>query len=187
MLRDWVFEYDIIFKLNDTLNIKLKLPLVCAIGYLFLTRQRMTQRASWMDRSASSITSLLEPRTTILTVFPGFTQPVIYKHKQHTAVIIQHGENENTWISALSTCVYRLVFNQVWVLFLILYAWKIKHVQLEINWVTFTSLPDPSRLTSSASSAVPSISGVNWSIWAIGLVPIVWWGRRGMSTSECVY
>lgn len=38
---------------------------------------------------------------------------------------------------------------------------------------TFTSLPEPSRLTSSASSAVPSISGVKWSIWAIGLVPMV--------------
>lgn len=45
--------------------------------YLFLTRQRMTQRASWMDRSASSITSLLDPRTTMLTVFPGLAQPVI--------------------------------------------------------------------------------------------------------------
>lgn len=46
---------------------------------LFLTRQRMTQSASWMERSASSITSLLEPRTTMLTVFPGLAQPVICK------------------------------------------------------------------------------------------------------------
>lgn len=37
----------------------------------------MTQSASWMERSASSITSLLEPRTTMLTVFPGLAQPVI--------------------------------------------------------------------------------------------------------------
>lgn len=58
--------------------------LPCNLAYLFLTRQRMTQRASWMDRSASSITSLLEPRTTILTVFPGFTHPVICTHKSHT-------------------------------------------------------------------------------------------------------
>lgn len=45
---------------------------------LFLTRQRMTHRASWMERSASSITSLLDPRTTMLTVFPGLVQPVIW-------------------------------------------------------------------------------------------------------------
>lgn len=44
---------------------------------LFLTRQRMTQRASWMDLSASSMTSLLEPLTTMLTVLPGLAQPVI--------------------------------------------------------------------------------------------------------------
>lgn len=37
----------------------------------------MTHRASWMERSASSITSLLEPRTTMLTVLPGLVQPVI--------------------------------------------------------------------------------------------------------------
>lgn len=40
--------------------------------------------------------------------------------------------------------------------------------------LTLTSLPEPSRLTSSASSAVPSISAVKWSMWAMGLVPIVW-------------
>ena len=31
-----------------------------------------------MERSASSITNLLEPRTTIVTVFPGLAQPVIF-------------------------------------------------------------------------------------------------------------
>jgi hypothetical protein len=34
-----------------------------------------------MERSASSITSLLEPRTTIVTVFPGLAQPVIFNKK----------------------------------------------------------------------------------------------------------
>lgn len=51
-------------------------PVSVEVTDLFLTRQRMTQRASWMERSASSITSLLEPRTTMLTVFPGLAQPV---------------------------------------------------------------------------------------------------------------
>lgn len=45
--------------------------------HLFFTRQRMTHSASWMERSASSITSLLEPLTTMLTVLPGLEQPVI--------------------------------------------------------------------------------------------------------------
>lgn len=48
---------------------------------LFLTRQRMTHRASWIERSASSITSLLEPRTTMLTVFPGLVTPVTCNKK----------------------------------------------------------------------------------------------------------
>jgi len=39
---------------------------------LFLTRHRMTQSASWMDRSASSSMSLLEPCTKIEIVLPGF-------------------------------------------------------------------------------------------------------------------
>lgn len=51
---------------------------------LFLTRQRMTHSASWMERSASSITSLLEPRTTMLTVFPGLVQPVICTEQHKT-------------------------------------------------------------------------------------------------------
>lgn len=42
---------------------------------------------------------------------------------------------------------------------------------------TLTSFPEPSRLTSSASSAVPSISGVKWSMWAMGLVPMVCGGQ----------
>lgn len=45
---------------------------------------------------------------------------------------------------------------------------------------TFTSFPEPSRLTSSASSAVPSISAVKWSMWAMGLVPMVWKGGEGL-------
>lgn len=44
---------------------------------------------------------------------------------------------------------------------------------------TFTSFPEPSRLTSSTSSAVPSISAVKWSMWAMGLVPMVWKGGEG--------
>lgn len=52
--------------------------------HLFFTRQRMTHSASWMERSASSITSLLEPRTTMLTVFPGLAQPVICTERHHT-------------------------------------------------------------------------------------------------------
>jgi hypothetical protein len=35
-----------------------------------------------MERSASSITSLLDPRTTMLTVLPGLVQPVIYGDEQ---------------------------------------------------------------------------------------------------------
>lgn len=56
--------------------------------HLFLTRQRMTHSASWMERSASSITSLLEPRTTMLTVFPGLAQPVICRERR---INVSHG------------------------------------------------------------------------------------------------
>lgn len=45
---------------------------------------------------------------------------------------------------------------------------------------TFTNFPEPSRLTSSASSAVPSISAVKWSMWAMGLVPMVWKEGEGL-------
>lgn len=61
---------------------------------LFLTRQRMTHSASWMERSASSITSLLEPRTTMLTVFPGLVQPVIWTKKKITTDISEIGKTE---------------------------------------------------------------------------------------------
>ncbi|KAG7260758.1 hypothetical protein CRUP_000197 [Coryphaenoides rupestris] len=46
---------------------------------------------------------------------------------------------------------------------------------LRCDWLrrTLTSLPEPSRWTSSASSALPSISGTNWSMWAMGLVPMM--------------
>lgn len=47
-------------------------------------------------------------------------------------------------------------------------------VLADILKLTFTSFPEPSRLTSSANSAAPNISGVKWSMWAMGLVPIVW-------------
>lgn len=40
-----------------------------------------------MERSASSITSLLEPRTTMLTVFPGLVQPVIWSKETTTTDI----------------------------------------------------------------------------------------------------
>ena len=53
--------------------------------YLFLTRHLMTQSASCIDRSASSRTSLLDPRTTTDTVLPWFWIPVIYK--QHVNVV----------------------------------------------------------------------------------------------------
>ena len=44
----------------------------------FLTRQRMTQRASCRERSASSNTSLLLPRSSTFTVRPRFWTPVIW-------------------------------------------------------------------------------------------------------------
>ena len=44
----------------------------------------MTQRASWIDRAASSSTSLLEPRTSTDTVLPGFAMPVICSTRSHT-------------------------------------------------------------------------------------------------------
>lgn len=59
-----------------------------------MTRQRMTHSASWMERSASSITSLLEPLTTMLTVFPGLLQPVICgeRHQMFTeSTTLPHG------------------------------------------------------------------------------------------------
>ena len=46
-------------------------------GNLLFTRQRITQSASWIERSASSSTSLLLPRTTTQTVRPAFWIPVI--------------------------------------------------------------------------------------------------------------
>lgn len=153
---------------------------------LFLTRQRMTHSASWMERSASSITSLLEPRTTMLTVFPGVLQPVICKEqrqnvywKRHTTVaqiqrltpemFFYSGLQYFAIVSYLSWCVIDLKTS------ISSESSKIS-VQRPILIRTLISLPEPSRLTSSASSAVPSISGVKWSMWAMGLVPIVWRG-----------
>merc|ERR1712012_533431 len=46
-----------------------------AIKNLFLTRHLMTQSASWIDLSASSSTSLLDPRTRTETVRPWFWMP----------------------------------------------------------------------------------------------------------------
>merc|ERR1719244_2267169 len=48
-----------------------------AMRNLFLTRQRMTHRASWRDLSASSRTNLLEPLITMEQVLPGVAIPVI--------------------------------------------------------------------------------------------------------------
>ena len=50
------------------------------IPNLFLTRHLMTQRASWRERSASSSTSLLEPRTTTDAVRAVDGTPVIWRH-----------------------------------------------------------------------------------------------------------
>lgn len=41
--------------------------------------------------------------------------------------------------------------------------------------VILSSLPEPLKLTPSASSAKSSMSPVNWSTWATGLVPVVLW------------
>ena len=49
----------------------------CIWHYLFLTRHLTTHSASCRERSASSKTSLFDPRTNILTVLPGFCMPVI--------------------------------------------------------------------------------------------------------------
>ena len=46
------------------------------LSYFFLTKQRMTQRASCSERSASSRTNLLEPLTIKLTVFAVDEVPV---------------------------------------------------------------------------------------------------------------
>ena len=48
-------------------------------AHFFLTRHLMTHRASCKDRSASSSTSLLEPRTIILTVLAFVIVPVNYQ------------------------------------------------------------------------------------------------------------
>ena len=139
---------------------------------LFLTRQRMTHSASWMERSASSITSLLEPRTTMLTVFPGLVQPVICT------------EQHKTFTGSFKTVSGQTLHSEVCLLFNFLssaakyFMWSVMQ--------TLTSLPEPSRLTSSASSAVPSISGVKWSMWAMGLVPRVWMVEKSCE-NECIY
>lgn len=115
----------------------------------------MTQRASWMERSASSITNLLEPRTMMLTVLPGLAQPVIYTQSQEMARLSTSSPFKTLHLDYIyykaSSCAV-----------------------LRSACLTLTSLPEPFRLTSSASSAKPNISGVNWSMWAMGLVPMVW-------------
>ncbi len=83
--------------------------------HLFLTRQRMTHSASWMERSASSITSLLEPRTTMLTVFPGLVQPVIYM-KQNMLTRSKQLQHSHTGYSS-----YSAVRNFLVVLFLLFF------------------------------------------------------------------
>ena len=81
----------------------------------FFTTERMTQSASWMERSVSSRTNGLEPRTHMEIVRPGLGTPVIF--------------------------------------------------------TTFVEAP---TVFSSATSAWPSISGVNWSMCATGLQSTVW-------------
>lgn len=56
--------------------------------YLFLTRQRITQRASCRERSASSSTNLLDPRTTTETVRAVERVPVIYiiSNRKHVSI-----------------------------------------------------------------------------------------------------
>ena len=134
------------------------LSAAAALTDLFLTRQRMTHSASWMERSASSITSLLEPRTTMLTVFPGLVQPVICMERQEGGLTVIPGHLRFTPPeNCHSNCDNYLG------------CWSLTSAWMR----TLTSLPEPSRLTSSTSSAVPSISGVKWSMWAMGLVPRV--------------
>lgn len=59
-----------------------------AVTDLFLTRHRITQRASWRERSASSSTSLLEPRTTTETVRAWEDTPVICKNDATCILIL---------------------------------------------------------------------------------------------------
>ena len=47
-------------------------------NHLSLTKHLITQRASWIERSASSITKLLTPLTKTDTVLPGLATPVIF-------------------------------------------------------------------------------------------------------------
>lgn len=135
---------------------------------LFLTRQRMTHSASWMERSASSITSLLEPRTTMLTVFPGLAQPVICTERQQT------------FTGSMTTQCLDILYSG-FQCFQDKCDASLRAAVISVQTLrlmrTLTSFPEPSRLTSSTSSAVPSISAVKWSMWAMGLVPIVW--KRG--------
>lgn len=122
----------------------------------------MTQRASWMERSASSITNLLEPRTMMLTVLPGLAQPVIYTHT------VKKWQCDDT-VNRLSTSSPFKTLHLDYI-----YYKASSCAVLRSACLTLTSLPEPFRLTSSASSAKPNISGVNWSMWAMGLVPMVW-------------
>lgn len=48
------------------------------IAYFLLTKHLITQSASCIERSASSKTSLFEPRIVIVTVRPGFATPVTF-------------------------------------------------------------------------------------------------------------
>ena len=66
-----------------------------AMRCLFLTRQRITQRASCRDLWASSNMSLFEPLIKTLTVFPGFAIPVIF-----TTFELPAGTSSTNWASA---------------------------------------------------------------------------------------
>lgn len=56
----------------------LKTQTLVLCKYLFFTKHLTTHKASWRDLSASSNTSLFDPRTSMLTVWPGFVIPVTF-------------------------------------------------------------------------------------------------------------
>ena len=75
--------------------------------HLFLTRHCMTQRASWMERSVSSITNLFDPLTT--TTWEGWEYGVgIRLH-----YLLMFGVTHYSMVLGFSTaaCVHRLMLS----------------------------------------------------------------------------
>ena len=83
-----------------------------------------------MDRSASSRTSLLDPRTTTDTVLPWFWIPVIYKHGHRVVRIrdlkfllwavytLMFTYGLTGGISYLCVCVHKIVVNDhLWLIY----------------------------------------------------------------------